>query len=70
MILENRGKRGAKDIFEPERTEEAPAGAKRALHPRYGEGVVESEDETSYTVGFAQYGTKTFSKDFCPLEFL
>ncbi len=70
MILENRGKRGAQDVFGPERTEEASAGAKRALHPRYGEGVVESEDETSYTVGFAQYGTKTFSKDFCPLEFL
>lgn len=70
MILENRGKRGAQDLFGPERTEEAPAEARRALHPRYGEGVVESEDETSYTVGFAQYGTKTFSKDFCPLEFL
>lgn len=70
MILENRGKRGAQDVFGPERTKRAPAGAKRALHPRYGEGVVESEDETSYTVGFAQYGTKTFSKDFCPLEFL
>lgn len=70
MILENRGKRGAQDVFGPERTEEASAGAKRALHPRYGEGVVESEDETSYTIGFAQYGTKTFSKDFCPLEFL
>jgi len=70
MILENRGKRGAQDVFGPERTEEASAGAKRTLHPRYGEGVVESEDETSYTVGFAQYGTKTFSKDFCPLEFL
>lgn len=70
MILENRGKRGAQDVFGPERTEEASAGAKRTLHPRYGEGVVESEDETSYTVGFAQYGTKIFSKDFCPLEFL
>ena len=70
MILENREKRGAQDIFGPERTEEAPAGAKRALHPRYGEGVVESEDDTSYTVRFERYGTKTFSKDFCPLEFL
>ena len=69
MILENRGKRGAQNIFGPESTEEAPAGTKRALHPRYGEGVVESEDETSYTVRFGQYGTKTFSKDFCPLEF-
>jgi hypothetical protein len=69
MILENRKKRGAQDVFGPENAEEAPAGAKRALHPRYGEGVVESEDETSYTVGFGQYGVKTFSKDFCPLEF-
>ena len=69
MILENREKHGAQDVFRPERTEEAPAAEKRALHPRYGEGVVESEDETSYTVGFGQYGTKTFSKDFCPLEF-
>ncbi len=69
MILENREKRGAQDVFGPVRTEEAPAEARRAVHPRYGEGVVESEDETSYTVGFGQYGTKTFSKDFCPLEF-
>ena len=46
------------------------AACRRVSHPRYGEGVIEAEDEGSYTVSFEHYGLKAFSKDFCPLVFL
>lgn len=39
-------------------------------HNKYGEGIVESEDEQSITVKFAGYGSKTFSKMFVQLEYL
>lgn len=42
---------------------------KRAVHPKYGEGVVVYEDENIVKVEFNGYGQKEFSKLFCPLEF-
>ena len=43
---------------------------RRVRHPRYGEGTIQSETADEITVDFGPYGDKTFSKDFCPLEFL
>jgi len=39
-------------------------------HPKYGEGVIEKEDEATITVKFEGYGSKTFSKLFVRLEYL
>ena len=74
MVLENRG-RGAADIFGAPESAEAsvpapPANAARkARHPKYRDGFIEAEDDDTVTVVFEGYGAKTFSKDFCPLEF-
>ncbi|SKA93210.1 UvrD-like helicase C-terminal domain-containing protein [Caloramator quimbayensis] len=42
---------------------------KKALHAKYGEGIVIYEDENIIKVNFEGYGEKEFSKLFCPLEF-
>lgn len=56
---------------EPPKAPAAPPDrARRAAHPRYGEGTVVAEDEATVTVAFEHYGNKEFSKDFCPLTFL
>lgn len=39
-------------------------------HRKYGEGIVESEDEQSITIKFEGYGSKTFAKMFVQLEYL
>lgn len=41
----------------------------RVYHDKYGQGVVTSEDESDITVEFEVYGTKVFSKAFCPLKY-
>lgn len=43
---------------------------RRVLHDKYGEGEVVNEDEANITVEFQVYGTKVFSKDFCPLRYI
>lgn len=78
MLLENREKGAAGSVFDggeekasSKASPEEPEREKRKVrHPKYGDGVVESEDEETYTVAFEQYGVKSFLKDFCPLEFL
>jgi DNA helicase-2/ATP-dependent DNA helicase PcrA len=42
----------------------------KVRHEKYGEGTVISEDEANIKVDFEAYGTKVFSKDFCPLKYL
>lgn len=39
-------------------------------HGKYGEGIVEKEDDESITIKFQGYGSKTFSKLFVQLEYL
>lgn len=82
MILENRNK-GRTDLFdfteaEPSYKTGTPNEAipeqsgrigHKVLHPKYGEGVIESENEDTITASFGEYGSKSFSKDFCPLQF-
>jgi len=41
----------------------------RVYHNKYGQGIVTSEDEANITVEFEVYGTKVFSKAFCPLKY-
>ena len=70
-ILENRRNAAsapAETAKEPE-TQQAES-PRRVRHPRYGEGVVRSETGGEITAVFGPYGAKTFSKEFCPLEFL
>lgn len=56
------------DLFAaPQPKESSP---KKVRHARYGEGIIASENEDIITVFFENYGLKTFSKTFCPLEFL
>ena len=78
MLLENREKGAVGSVFDggeekassKASPEEPEREKKKVRHPKYGEGIVESEDEETYTVEFGQYGVKSFLKDFCPLEFL
>ncbi len=42
----------------------------KIYHEKYGQGIVISEDETNITVDFEVYGTKIFSKAFCPLTYI
>lgn len=46
------------------------AGSVRVLHDKYGQGVIVAEDEDNITVEFEVYGTKLFSKAFCPLKYI
>jgi Superfamily I DNA and RNA helicases len=43
---------------------------KLVTHPKYGEGYIVSEDDENITVKFDGYGEKSFSRLFCPLNFL
>ena len=47
-----------------EREEEKKTAVKRARHPKYGEGILVSEDEMMVEVEFAGYGRKQFLKAF------
>ena len=70
-ILENRRNASPAPATVAEKPAAPPAEPpRRVRHPRYGEGVVQSENENEITVDFGPYGAKTFSKEFCPLEFL
>ncbi|MGE5676742.1 MAG: ATP-dependent helicase [Pseudomonadota bacterium] len=42
----------------------------RVCHDKYGTGVVVAEDDDNITVEFEVYGTKLFSKAFCPLKYV
>ncbi|HWQ30988.1 MAG TPA: ATP-dependent helicase, partial [Negativicutes bacterium] len=42
----------------------------RVCHDKYGQGVVVDEDDANITVEFEVYGTKLFSKAFCPLKYI
>jgi len=46
------------------------ANEQRVKHEKYGEGLVESEDDDMITVIFDDYGSKTFTKMFVVLEYL
>jgi hypothetical protein len=74
-LLENRERGGGGSVFggaeDNSTSAPSPEGTPvKVRHPKYGEGVVQSEDEETCTVAFGQYGVKSFLKDFCPLEFL
>ncbi len=74
-LLENRERGGGGSVFggaeDNSTSAPSPEGTPvKVRHPKYGEGVVQSEDEETCTVAFEQYGVKSFLKDFCPLEFL
>lgn len=43
--------------------------ARKARHPKYGTGVVIEENEDMILVDFPEYGEKSFSAVFCPLQF-
>lgn len=47
-----------------EREEEKKTAVKHARHPKYGEGILVSEDEMTVEVEFAGYGRKQFLKAF------
>lgn len=42
----------------------------RVYHEKYGNGIVISQDEVNIMVEFEVYGTKVFSKAFCPLKYV
>lgn len=42
----------------------------KVYHDKYGKGIVTDEDEANITVEFEVYGTKVFSKAFCPLKYV
>ena len=47
-----------------EQEEEKKTAVKHARHPKYGEGILVSEDEMMVEVEFAGYGRKQFLKAF------
>lgn len=77
-VKENRDKNKTVELFTAQKPDEKNATAPQSVenpkrkvrHAKYGEGVIESEDEESITVYFENYGLKSFAKDFCPLEFI
>ncbi len=76
-IMENRGKNPLANPFssldktEPAEEETPEVLSERKVrHAKYGDGIIYSEDDETVTVEFPGYGLKSFSKDFCPLEFL
>lgn len=46
------------------------ASGARVYHEKYGQGKVIGEDEDNITVEFEVYGTKVFSRAFCPLKYI
>jgi DNA helicase-2/ATP-dependent DNA helicase PcrA len=78
IVMENRSHGPKPDIFplidtnppKPALAEHSKTIVRKVVHAKYGEGVIESEDEEIITIAFAHYGLKSFSKDFCSLEFL
>jgi len=56
----------------PEGQEPLPdtGGTARVYHDKYGHGTVIGEDASNITVEFEVYGTKVFSKAFCPLKYM
>ncbi len=47
-----------------------PMNGVKVYNEKYGQGIVTCEDEANITVEFEVYGTKVFSKDFCPLKYI
>ncbi len=74
MILESRDKdkadTSASSPQQPQPAEANERNERIVRHTKYGLGRVVSEDADTYTVVFEQYGEKSFSKDFCPPEFI
>jgi hypothetical protein len=76
--MENRSHGPKPDIFplidtnppKPALAEHSKTIVRKVVHAKYGEGVIESEDEEIITIAFAHYGLKSFSNYFCSLEFL
>lgn len=74
QIIENREKQSgaeAADLFvdEPSATTEERDDRQRVRHEKYGEGVIESEENGFIIVNFDDYGTKKFAKMFVELEY-
>ena len=71
-IMQNREKKLVNPVFgDIKATNEAGLKVQsKVIHPKYGEGTVEMENEDFYEVAFPAYGIKRFSKDFCPLRFI
>lgn len=69
-LMENRSKPAIEPAISAPVQQPMQDMPRKVLHAKYGEGVLESEDENNYIVVFDHIGRKTFSKDFCPLEFL
>lgn len=58
------------DMLREERAKKETQKQARAKHLKYGIGNVVYEDEEIIKVDFESYGTKEFSKMFCPLEMI
>jgi superfamily I DNA/RNA helicase len=56
------------NILRQDRIEKAKESENKAKHLKYGVGNIIYEDEETIRVDFEIYGTKEFSKLFCPLE--
>lgn len=63
-IREKRGTGKAEEEKQEQGQEQEKAAVKHARHPKYGEGILISEDEMMVEVEFAGYGRKQFLKAF------
>lgn len=61
---------GLMNLLREERAKKEYAEVKRAKHPKYGIGVVTYEDDELIKIDFNDYGSKEFSKMFCPIEII
>ena len=69
-LMENRNKQNSQTADSTRNIKPTQEEPRKVRHAKYGEGVLDSEDDNNYIVEFAHFGRKSFSKDFCPLEFL
>jgi len=66
-VIENQGDTIVTTTAE---SQEDSTNEKRVKHEKYGEGLIESEDDDTITILFDGYGSKTFTRMFTTLEYL
>lgn len=66
-VIENQNDTPVTTITEPQVDS---ANKKRVKHEKYGEGLIENEDDDTITILFDGYGSRTFTKIFTTMEYL
>lgn len=58
------------EMLRKERSKQEEEKIQKAVHQKYGTGIIMYQDEEIIKVDFGEYGVKEFSKMFCPLDII